>query len=158
MLKRTFTYPTFDGRTVTDTYYFNLTKAEVTKLVTQNGDYTLDKLLMKMTEESRAKDLINEFDTIIKISVGRISEDGKRFVKNESVTNEFLQTEAYSELFMELISDGKKAAEFIKAIIPSDLSKEIETVFRDNPEGIPDELKDYIPDNITVAFGAGANA
>lgn len=157
MLKRTFTYPKFDGGTTTDTFYFNLSEAEVTKLVSQNGDFTLDKVLNKMTEESRAKDLLDEFDKIIQISVGRISEDGKRFEKSEEYTKAFLETEAYSQLFMELISDGKKAAEFINAIIPSKLSESIKTILKDNPEGIPYELKDYLLDNV-VPMGAGLNA
>lgn len=153
MFKRKFKYETYDGEIAEETFHFHLNKAEVTKWLTQNGGYTLDKLLIRMTEESRARDIMDVFDDLIRRSVGKISEDGKRFVKNSEIVDEFCQTEAYSELFMELISSGKKSAEFIKKIIPNDLSKEIETIMKENPEGIPDDLKEYLPDT-----GVGVNA
>lgn len=46
------------------------------------------------------------------------SSDGKRFEKSEEISKAFEQTEAYSELFMELVTDAEKAAAFINGIIP----------------------------------------
>lgn len=158
MYKRKFKYETFDGRTVEETWCFHMYKAEITKWLTTNEDCTLDKILLKMTEESRGRDIMDEFDKLIRNSVGKISADGKRFIKNDEITEEFVQSEPYSELFMDLISSGEKAASFIKAIIPDDFSKEIEVILKENPEGIPDELKDYLPDNIVEMPGAGADA
>lgn len=149
MLKKIITYKAFDGREVTDTFYFHLSEADVTKWLITNEDCTLDKKLIKLMEGSRGKDIMDTFDELIRSSVGVMSADGKRFVKSEEITNSFLQTNAYSDLFMELVSDGEKAANFIKAIIPNDLSDRIESILKDNPDGIPDELKDYIPGDVT---------
>lgn len=158
MYKRKIKYETFDGQTAEDVFFFYLSKAEVTKWLTQNGDYTLDKLLIKMTQESRARDIMDVFDDLIKRSIGRPSVDGKRFEKSPQITEEFCQTEAYSDLFMELISDGKKAGEFVKKIIPNDFAKEMEVIMKENPDGITDEMRDYLPDNIIETSGAGLDA
>lgn len=154
MLKRKFTYKTFDDREVTDIFCFHLSEAEVTKWLITNEDCTLDKKLLKMMEGSRGRDIMDTFEDLIKKSVGIISADGKRFEKSEEITKSFVETQAYSDLFMELCSDGEKAANFIKAIIPNDLSKRIETIMVGNPEGIPDELKDYIPNGVGMMPGA----
>ena len=47
-----------------------------------------------------------------------VSDDGKRFIKNEQLREEFSQTEAYSDLFMELASDADAASAFVNGIIP----------------------------------------
>lgn len=158
MYKLTKKYETFDGDMAEDTFYFYLSKAEVTKWLTQNGGYTLDKLLVKMTQESKARDIMDVFDDLIKKSFGKPSLDGKRFEKSPKLTEEFCQTEAYSDLFMELVSSGKKAGEFITKILPKDLSKEVETIMKENPDGIPDELKDYLPDKVVEMPGVGMDA
>jgi hypothetical protein len=38
-----------------------------------------------------------------------------------------MQTEAYSELFVEITSDEKKASEFINGIIPQKMAEELAT-------------------------------
>ena len=40
------------------------------------------------------------------------------------LSRKFVQTEAYSELFMELSTDAKAASEFINGIVPAELAKE----------------------------------
>lgn len=50
---------------------------------------------------------------------GEKSPDGKRFVKSEELSTAFSQTEAYSQLYMELATDADKAAEFINGVIPN---------------------------------------
>ena len=50
---------------------------------------------------------------------GKKSPDGRRFIKNNEIREEFTQTEAYSIIFMELATDADKAAEFINGIIPA---------------------------------------
>jgi hypothetical protein len=50
------------------------------------------------------------------------SEDGKRFIKNDQLREEFTQTAAYDALFMELATDEDAAANFIQGILPKDMS------------------------------------
>lgn len=123
MLKKTITYTDYDGNERTEDFYFNLTKAEIVEmdLVADGG---LQKLVDKITKEQDSKRLVEMFKDLIIKSYGEKSLDGKRFVKNEEIQEAFAQTEAYSELFMELAFDADAASKFVNGIIPSDLSKD----------------------------------
>ena len=57
---------------------------------------------------------------------GEKSPDGKRFIKSPELSEAFSQTEAYSELFMELASDSDAASKFVNGIIPADMVKAAE--------------------------------
>lgn len=117
MLKKPITYTDYEGNQRTEDHFFNLNKFEVIEL---NAKYkgglvkTLEKVL-KDEDEAKIIEIIK--DLIIR-SYGEKSEDGKRFIKNEEVVNNFMQTEAFSELFIELSSDSEKAAAFFNGVMP----------------------------------------
>lgn len=122
MLKKTITYSDLDGNPVTEDFYFNLSKAEIAELeIRHDGGFTAH--LQKIIDSADGGAIIDTFKNIIRSSVGRRSEDGRRFVKSEEITNEFLQTDAYSELFMELVTDAEAAGRFVEGIVPADLSQ-----------------------------------
>lgn len=123
MLKRTMEYTDFDGNQRTEDFYFNLTKAEVTEMeMSTNGGMT--KMLEKIVAEQDSKRIIEAFKDLILKSYGEKSADGKRFVKNQELRDSFSQTEAYSDLFMELATDDKAAAAFVNGILPSAPNKD----------------------------------
>lgn len=145
MLKKVIKYEDFDGNERTEEHYFNLTKAEILEWVTAtNGDYTLDKYLAQIGKERNGKKIMETFRDLIHRSYGKKSLDGRRFIKTEEIKQGFMETEAYSVLFMELVTDAKKAAEFLNGIVPRDMSAEIDKILKENPEGIPDEIRDYL--------------
>lgn len=145
MLKRTITYEDYDGNQRTEDFYFNLSQAEIIKWLTTSGDYTLDKVLDKLAKERNGREIMRMFEELIVMSYGKKSLDGKRFDKSKEVKDEFLETEAYSILFTEIVTDAKKAGEFINGIIPKKLAEDVLKIMKENPEGIPDEVKDYLP-------------
>lgn len=145
MYKRTITYEDYEGVERTEDFYFNVNKAELIKWMTTSGDYTIDKVLMRFVEERNGKKIMETMEELIKLSYGRKSIDGRNFQKSEEIWNDFRSTEAYSELFTELVTDGGKAGEFVNCIIPEKLAKQIAEEFEKNPEAIPTEIKDYIP-------------
>lgn len=126
MLKREITYEDFDGQTVTETFYFNLTKTEIVQL---EVDYEggLETTLRRIITTEDVKALMREFKRIVLLAYGVRSEDGKRFVKNDELREAFTQTAAYDALFIELATSDEAAAKFIKGIIPKDLAAEIVT-------------------------------
>lgn len=144
MLKKTITFEDYDGNTRTEDHYFNLNKSEVIKWLTTSGDYTLDKVLERLSSERNGKKIMEIFENLIKLSYGRKSLDGRKFEKSTEIWDDFYQTEAYSVLFTELVTDAKQAANFVNSIIPKDLANEVEKIIREHPEGIPDTLKDYV--------------
>lgn len=154
MLKRTIDFEDYDGNKRSEDHYFNLNKSEVIKWLTTSGDYTLDKVLERLSTERNGKKIMEIFESLIKLSYGKKSVDGRKFEKNEEIWNDFYQTEAYSILFTELVTDAKKAADFVNKIIPKDLADEVEKIIKDHPEGIPDALKDYTSGIITLVPNA----
>lgn len=118
MLKKSLKYTDFDGNERTEDFYFNLTKAEVTEMEmsTEGG---LTRMLEKIVAEKDSKRIIEAFKDLILRSYGEKSPDGKRFVKNQELRDAFSQTEAYSDLFMELATNAEAAAAFVAGIIPA---------------------------------------
>lgn len=118
MLKKTITYTDYDGNERTEDFFFNLSKAEVLEMeMGVNGGMT--KLIQRLVADQDAERISKTFKDIILKSYGEKSLDGKYFEKSPERSLRFSQTEAYSELFMELL-DPEKAAAFINAILPQD--------------------------------------
>lgn len=117
MLKKTITYTDYDGNERTEDFYFNLKKSEVMEMEmgTTGG---MRKMLEKIVAEQDSKRIIETFKDIILRAYGEKTADGKRFMKSQELADAFSQTEAYSELFMELATDADAAAVFINGIIP----------------------------------------
>lgn len=134
MYAKKITYTDFDGNERTETFLFNLSKAEVIEWLTMNGNYTLDKVLIKLSEEENAGEILTIFKDLIYRSYGEKSLDGRRFVKSPEVKANFMETEAYSTLFTELAFDAQKAADFLNNIIPADLADDVQRVMKDRPE------------------------
>ena len=118
MLKKTIKYTDYDGNERTEDFYFNLTKAEITEMELSH-DGGLVKLIEKIVAEQDSKRIIEVFKDLILRSYGEKSPDGKRFIKNQELRDAFAQTEAYSDLFMELASDADSAAAFVNGIVPT---------------------------------------
>lgn len=141
MLKKTIKYEDYDGNIRKEDFYFNLNKAEVIKWITMTGDYTLDKVLDRLSTERNGKKIMDIFEGLIRLSYGRKSLDGRKFEKSEEIWNDFYQTEAYSILFAELVTDANKAADFMNQIIPSTLSSEVEKIIKEHPEQLPEQFR-----------------
>lgn len=117
MLKKTITYVDYDGNPRTEDFYFNLSKAEIVKMeVSTSGG--MEKMLQELVASKDGKRIMEVFNGIILKAYGEKIPDGKRFVKSAELSQAFEQTEAYSELFMELVTDADKAAAFVNGIIP----------------------------------------
>ena len=117
MLKKTITYTDYDGNPRTEDFYFNLSKAEVAEMeLSEIGG--LSTLLKKIIAERNNKKIIELFKDLILRAYGEKSPDGKRFVKNQELRDAFCQTEAYSELFMELAGNAEAAVAFVNGITP----------------------------------------
>lgn len=125
MIKKTMTYTDFNGVERTEDFYFNLTKAEVMEMEmsTKGG---LAEMIQRIIAAQDQPAIIKIFKDLIIRSYGVKSPDGKRFIKNDEVVDEFVQTTAFSDLFMELATDAEKAAEFINGVVPADMAKQIE--------------------------------
>lgn len=108
-------------------FYFNLTTAELTKMeLSEYGGLT--NMLQLMIEKKDVKKMIEVFELIIDKSYGVKSPDGRFFYKEETkpgILAEFKATQAYSQIFTRFATDDKFASEFVKNVIPQDLSAKV---------------------------------
>ena len=122
MLKKTVTYVDYNGVERTEDFYFNLTKAEVAEMeLSVQGGFS--KMLEEIVNSKDNVQIVNLFKQMVLKSYGEKSPDGRRFMKSDEIAQAFAQTEAYSEIFMELALDEKKAADFVNGIMPANLDK-----------------------------------
>ena len=123
MLKKTITYTDYSGNERTEDFYFNLSKAEVMEMeMSTSGG--LAQMIQRIVASQDAPAIIDIFKKLILKAYGEKSPDGKRFVKSEELSTAFSQTEAYSQLFMELATDADEAAKFVNGIVPAEAAKQ----------------------------------
>ena len=116
----TVTYTDYNGVERTEDFYFNLSKAEVTEMEL-SVDGGLAQMLENIVNSKDNKEIIRTFKQIVLKAYGEKSPDGRRFIKSKELSDAFSQTEAYSEIFMELALDDKAATEFINGILPTSM-------------------------------------
>ena len=125
MLKQPITYTNYNGIEITEDFYFNLTKAEIMEMeMSTSGG--MAEMINKIVASQDAPAIIKIFKELILKAYGEKSADGKRFMKSEEISVAFSQTEAYSQLFMELATDADAAAKFVNGIVPTVDQKAIE--------------------------------
>lgn len=120
MLKKTITYTDYNGEERKEDFYFNMTRAEITELEL-SIDGGLSDMIKRVTEAKDVPSIIKIFKDLVLKAYGQKSPDGKRFIKSKQLSEEFSQTEAYSDLFMELATDATAAAAFVNGIMPQDI-------------------------------------
>lgn len=117
MLKKTITYTDYDGLERTEEFRFNLTKAEVVDMeLTTAG--TFSETMKRIVAEKDIIRIAKLFKELLLKSYGVKSDDGKRFVKSPELSEAFSQTEAYSDLYIELLSNPEEAAKFFAEVAP----------------------------------------
>ena len=118
MLIKNITYTDYDGNERNETFYFNLSKAELMELeMSIDGGWA--ERIQQIVNAKDVPTLSKIFKDLILRSYGEKSPDGKRFIKSAALSEAFTQTEAYSELFMELITDPDAASAFMNGILPA---------------------------------------
>jgi hypothetical protein len=123
MLKKTIKYTDYNGVEREEDFYFNLSKAEVAEMeLSITGGLT--QKINKIVATEDGPEIIKLFQEIILGSYGEKSADGRRFIKSEELSTAFSQTEAYSNLFMELAMDSDAAAAFVNAILPQQMEEQ----------------------------------
>lgn len=122
MLHKTISYTDYNGINRTEDLYFNLNESEMVEMETMTpGGFAAT--LESAVKSNDAGNLMKIFKMLILKSYGVKSADGRRFIKSDEISEEFVQTEAYNKLFMELLTDADKASNFINKIFPADMVK-----------------------------------
>ena len=121
MLKKTITYTDYNGIKRTEDFWFNLNTAEIAEMeLGTSGGFT--EFINKIINTNDVPAIIKEFKEVILKAYGEKSSDGRRFIKSKEMSVEFSQTEAYSNLFMELATNAVAASAFINGIMSVDIN------------------------------------
>lgn len=143
MLRKEVTYTDLNGEEATDVLYFHLSKADLIQLRVEAGP-DLAETMKKISETEEGQEIWKLFKKILKLSYGKKSEDGRRFIKTDELYAEFESSEAYSELIMDLFTNPESAAEFMNGIIPQDLDEDLAKIAARN--GTPEAAPAVTPD------------
>lgn len=121
MLKKVIEYTDYNDTVRKETFYFNMSKAELMEQeMGVSGGYS--EMVQRITEAQDMPTLMKLIREMVLKAYGEKSADGKRFIKSPELSEAFSQTEAYSSLMMELLTDAEAAAQFVISIMPADLA------------------------------------
>ncbi len=113
-------YTDFNGVKRKEKFYFNLTKAEILDMeLGKTGGLT--EYIQKILSAQDTPEIMALFKKLLLMSYGVKSDDGRRFIKNDQVREDFEQTQAYSDLYMLLALDDNEASKFVNSIVPEDM-------------------------------------
>lgn len=144
MYKKTVTYNDFEGKERIEDIYFNLTKSELIEFALELPDNVSDsvsdkaenidekKALTKIMSAFTSKSIFEFIHKLICKSYGVRKDEGRRFAKTDENGNplwrEFKETMAYETIMDEFLSDDMAAANFVNAVIPSDISDKMPNI------------------------------
>lgn len=133
MLKRSITYTNpFTEKEVTEEHYFHISKADLVEMEMEEHKDTyqakdgkeltgMQAKLQRIVDSEDGKAILVTFKDIIRRAYGK--KDGERFLKSKELSDEFLASEACSQLIFELCTDGKAGADFMNGIVPKNLEQ-----------------------------------
>lgn len=131
MFSRTFEFKGYDGQMHKETWWFNLSEAELyeMELGSVGG---VNGMMNRMLREEQPDKIVEMFKQIILKAVGERSTDGRRFMKRErpgmpwgEVAEDFRETPAYAQLFTELVQNGEALVNFLKGAIPAEVAEKL---------------------------------
>ena len=152
MLKKPIKYTDYNGNERNENFYFYLSKAELMEMeLMEVGG--MQNLIQLIIEKQDIPKIMASLKTLILKAYGEKSADGRQFIKSEELSRAFSQTEAYSNLYMELLTDANAASAFFNAIVPEDVAERAaerrkaqeeaeNTENEDNAEAADDEPRD----------------
>jgi len=129
------TYTDYNGVSRTEDFYFNLSKAELAEMeLTQDGG--LENYLNRIVNSRDTAAIVAVFKELLLKAYGVKSDDGKRFIKSKEISEAFSQTEAYSDLFINLATDSDAATAFVNGIVPKVDSNTNAALSPDDPKNV----------------------
>lgn len=124
MLKKLIKFTDYNDVKREEDFFFNLSRAELLQMELEEVG-GLKSRLERLVQTQNTSEMTKQFRSIILDSYGEKSPDGKRFIKSKELSEAFAQTEAYSELFMEITMNDEAASAFIDGITQSAKDKPI---------------------------------
>lgn len=116
MFKKQITYTDFNGTERKEDFYFHMSVQEATRLQAKHNGQPLDIYAKNLAANQNVEEMIKFIEEIMLTSYGKKSDDGKSFVKSPAIRTEFEYSQAYAELFEELLTVPETAEKFAKGV------------------------------------------
>ena len=121
MISRTVTYNNLlDGKEVKEELWFHLRKDEVVRIIGR-AKKDWEEYIKEMMAREDVDEIFDFLESILKMAYGERSEDGRTFRKDKKAQEDFINSEAYSELFVEMVTDviedGDNTKKFFNALV-----------------------------------------
>lgn len=120
MVSKTIAYKDFNGIDRTETFWFNLNETELTMMEASPDGGSLSAYLDALSKSPKPNEVMDIFIKIITAAYGVKSPDGRRFMKKvdgHNLYEEFIDTPAFNQMFMEFVREPEKMAAFINAVV-----------------------------------------
>lgn len=124
MIKQDITYTNFEGEQETETLYFHLNKVELMEMQVSEKR-GLAQYITDIQKAENNKEIFRLFKEIVLRAYGERSEDGKKFIKNERLREEFEGSLSYEELMVKLVTEADFAVKFVNGIMPAGMADQI---------------------------------
>jgi len=122
MIKKNVKFVDLEENTREEEFWFHLSKAELAEVNLVHGQ-GLEGLMRTLNAARDGQLIMDIFKKIIGMTVGQRDADGVSFVKDPIYVKRFMNSDAYSSVFMELL-EGDNMAKFIIGCLPKDLQEE----------------------------------
>ncbi len=120
------TYNDFNDQSHTEKLYFHMMAPEFADLeFNPTFEGGLGNFVRDAMNTGNGQKVYTFFKLMIVNSYGRRSEDGSQFIKKAEFTDHFLNSRAYEEFFMWLVSNPSNAEQFWNGIMPEKLTEQI---------------------------------
>ncbi len=133
MLTKKITYTDLNDEEVTEELHFHMSKAELVKFELGYAPLGFEKTLQKAIDAEDGTTIVQIFDDFLVNAYGQKTPDGRRFIKNDTLRSEFKASEAYSEIFLELVTSPEKSDEFVNGVIPKGLAEQLDALDLETP-------------------------
>ncbi len=150
MLKQSITYTNFADETITEDFYFHLTRVDLIRLEAEvpGGISEAFNRIINNRGSVDGKLIMDTFEKFILASYGIKSADGRKHRKNPEILEDFVACGAYDAFFSVIVTDAETAANFITAIMPQGLIEEAEEMIK----------RGDVPDDVAKKFGDSLKA
>lgn len=115
MFKHTINYTDFNGTERKEDFYFHLSLPEVTRIEARIGNSIAEHTKLLVSQNS-VKDLLDFLEEIVLTSYGKKSSDGTTFEKTDAIRQKFEHSQAYAEMFEELLTNKEFSTKFGEAV------------------------------------------
>ena len=114
MIEQSITYKDYNGDTRTEVFSFHIDKADMVEMEANSPGGVKEYYNRLLREKDNAK-IYATFKEILLKSIGKRSEDGRRFIRDQETRDEFTQTNAFGDFILTLGNDAELAAKFMQS-------------------------------------------